>query len=46
VPASRLVFDDDRRAETGLELVGDHAAEKVGRAPSRIRHDHLDGFAG
>jgi hypothetical protein len=27
-------------------LVGNQAAEKVGRAPGRIRHDHLDGFAG
>jgi hypothetical protein len=41
-----LVLDDDRCAKTGLELIGDQAAEKVGRSARRIRHNHLDGSAG
>ena len=42
---ARLVLDDDRRAKTALELIGDQPAEKVGGAARRIGHDHLDGSA-
>jgi hypothetical protein len=41
-----LVLDDDGCAKTGLELIGDQAAEKIGGAARRIGHDHLDGSAG
>ncbi len=41
-----FILDDDGRAKTGLELIGDQTTEKVGRATRRIRHDHLDGSAG
>src|SRR5439155_1296724 len=45
-PGARLVFDNDGGAKPGLDLLGHQAAEEIGRAAGRIRHDHLDIAAG
>jgi hypothetical protein len=37
--AAGLVLDDHRLAERGGHLLGDHAADDVGRAGRRERHD-------
>ncbi len=38
--ASRPVLDLDGDAESALEPIGNQAAEKIGGAVRRIRHDH------
>jgi hypothetical protein len=43
---TRLVLDNNRSAKADSQLSDNLAAEKVGGAPRRIRHDHLDGVAG
>ena len=42
---ARLVLDDDGAGKPGLQLIGDHAAEQIGGAARRIRHDQFDGLA-